>query len=69
MHSLVCLLFKQVVLSEQGGKLQKIVKRADCNKGEQGGIYLKFHKTSRLQLGMSRVLLKIILLLSLRFLL
>ena len=35
---------------------------------KQGGIYLKFHKMSRLQLGMSRVLLKIILLLTLRFL-
>ena len=36
---------------------------------EQVGIYLKFHKTSRLQLGTSRVLLKLILLLTLRFLL
>ena len=36
---------------------------------KQGGISLKFHNTSRLQLGTSRVLLKTILLLTLRFLL
>ena len=54
---------------KQAGRIfHKICRNEQVVLSEQGGIYLKFHESSRLQLGMSRVLLEIISLLTLRFL-